>query len=566
MLPRKNLAPCVETVAALIGTAFSVMLLGLTAINAGPLWRDETNTCNVAQMPSLSDLWHNLPFESFPPLWLLLLRGLSLPGMTESDAGIRILGLCVGLFFLATLWLCSRWIGGRTPILSIALLGSLPSLIFILGANRAYGLAGCLLVLSFGLIWRILELPSKSRVLCAGLVCLLFAHCVYYDSIFLCAMLGGGAIIAIRRRRWKALWALTGIGAVCGASMMIYLPIILQGSVYSPMIRSPFFNSSALWDGIGDALAGRSSGDSDGSNGPQIWFWIELLVVGLVVALAMQRKAARETQGPEAGQTGNAKTRSDLALFCVVSLILGIAGYFVFLLKLQFFMQPWYFAGILTFCAISVDGILGANWPARRPWGLLRIGFMVAIMALSARPAWEEAHTRRSNVDLAAAFLGQKAAAGDLIVVQEAWVGITFNRYYHGHTPWVTVPPIDSHQVHRNDLVMEKMNHRDAMVPVLREITGTLRRSNSVWLVGSMPFTRPRNIPSAPTPLPPLPPKLPTKWWLGSYLEWWNQQVETHLSEYSLTDQLQEIPVRGPVNLMENVSVVRFSGYRPDAK
>ena len=67
--------PGVETAAALIGTAFSAMLLVLTAMNAGPLWRDETNTLNVAQMPSLKDLWNNMPFESFPPLWPLLLRG-----------------------------------------------------------------------------------------------------------------------------------------------------------------------------------------------------------------------------------------------------------------------------------------------------------------------------------------------------------------------------------------------------------------------------------------------------------------------------------------------------------
>ena len=68
--------------------------------------------------------------------------------------GIRILGLGIGLFFLTSLWLCQRWIGGRAPILSVALLGGLPAFLFVVGANRAYGLAGCLLVLSFGKIWR----------------------------------------------------------------------------------------------------------------------------------------------------------------------------------------------------------------------------------------------------------------------------------------------------------------------------------------------------------------------------------------------------------------------------
>jgi hypothetical protein len=55
----------IETSAALIGSAFSAMLLVLTAMHAGPLWRDETNTFNLAHMPSLRDIWHNLQFDSF---------------------------------------------------------------------------------------------------------------------------------------------------------------------------------------------------------------------------------------------------------------------------------------------------------------------------------------------------------------------------------------------------------------------------------------------------------------------------------------------------------------------
>ena len=155
---------------------------------------------------------------------------------------------------------------------------------------------------------------------------------------------------------------------------------------------------------------------------------------------------------------------------------------------------------MLSLCAISLDGILGVNWPALRPWGLLRIGFMVVMMTWSAGSAWEEAHTRRSNVDLIATVLGQKASAGDLIVVQSAWEGITFDRYYHGQARWVTVPPIDSHKVHRNDLIMEKMNQRDPMAPLLREITDTLRGGNSVWMVGNMAVMRPKQSPSSEPP------------------------------------------------------------------
>jgi len=556
--------PGPETAAALIGTAFSAILLVLAAMNAGPLWRDETNTFNLAHMPSVRDIWRNLPFDSCPLLWPLLLRGCGMLGLTNSDTGIRMLGLVIGLFFLTSLWLCQRWIGGRAPILSVALLGGLPALIFILGANRAYGFAGCLLVLSFGNIWRVLEFPTKSRILSAGFICLLFSQCVYYDVVFLGAMLAAGALVAIRRRRWKILWTMVGIGLLAGASLFVYLPAIFhQGSKYLPFWRSPFFDAATLWNGLGDALAARSSADPDGANGPQIWIWIGLLLVGIIVAVTMQRTGVRQTPKPQVAWKRAKPARSDLALFCVTSVVLGIIGYFGFLLKLQFFMQSWYYVEILILCAISIDGILSASWPALRPWGFVRIGFLVVMMILNAGPAWAEAHTRRSNLDVVATFLGHNASVGDLIVVQDAWEGITFKRYYRGQTPWLSIPPIDSHEVHRIDLVMAEMTQPQAMTPVLHAIANTLVSGNHVWVVGSIPIARSEDAPSEPIPPPPLPSEMPTKWWGGSYMYWWNQQVATFLLDHAQEEKPETIARPGRVNHFEDVSVIRFTGYKP---
>jgi hypothetical protein len=555
--------PAIETAAALLGTAFSAILLALTATNAGPLWRDETNTLNLAHMSSLRDTWHNLQFESCPLLWPLLVRGSGMLGLTSSDMGIRILGLGVGLFFLTSLWLCQRWIGGRAPILSIALLGGLPAFIFVVGANRAYGLASCLLVLSFGKIWRVLESPTKSRILSAGFICLLFAQCVYYDVIFLGAMLAAGALVAIRRQQWKVVWAMAGIGLVAGASLSIYLPIIHQDSEYLPFMRSPFFQAATLWNGLGDALAARSSANPGDASGPQIWIWIALLLAGIIVAVMMQRARVRQTPKAEVASENAYPERSDLALFCVTSVVLGIIGYFGSLLKLQFFMQPWYYVEILILCAICLDGILTASLPALRPGGLVRIGFLAMMIISNAGPAWAEAHTRRSNLDVVADFLSHNASASDLIVLQDAAEGITFNRYYRGRARWLSVPPIDSREVHRNDLVMAKMNQPEAMTPVLRAITNTLTSGNDVWLVGSIPIARWKNAPPGPTPLPPLPSEMPTRLWVGSYVYWWNQQVTTLLLDHAQQGKVETIAAPRPVNHFEDVSVARFTGYKP---
>ena len=549
----------IETVVALIGTALSAMLLVVAAMNAGPLWRDETNTYNLAHMASLGDIWRNLQFDSCPLLWPVLVRACGMLGLANSDFGIRILGLGVGLLCLASLWLCQRWMGGRAPILSIALIGGLPAFVFIVGANRAYGLGCCLLVLTFGTVWRILQSPTRSRIIAAGLMCLLFIQCIYYDVVFLGAIVSAGGAVAFRRQQWKALWALGGIGLLSAASLLIYFPSI-DPSLEVSFARSPFFGAATLWNGLRGAVSARSSADRGGVTGPQIWIWIGLVSAGIIAAILLQGRRAQQTSTPEAA-VNSTNQRSDRALFCVASLVLGIIGYTAFLLKVQFFMPPWYYMEILVLCAVCLDGIFTASWPAFRPWGLIRIVFLAEMMLLNARPAWAEAHTRRSNVDVVADFLSRSASAGDLIVVQDAWEGITFNRYYRGQCQWLTVPPTDSHDLHRVDLVMAQMNQPDVMTPVLHAITNTLASGHDVWLVGSIPIARPQG--RGPTPLPPQPSEMPTRWWYGSYLQWWNHQITTALWEHAQQGNLETIAVPNPVSHWEDVSVVRFSGYKP---
>jgi hypothetical protein len=154
------------------------------------------------------------------------------------------------------------------------------------------------------------------------------------------------------------------------------------------------------------------------------------------------------------------------------------------------------------------------------------------------------------------------ASADDLIVVQDAWEGITFNRYYRGGTQWLSVPPIVSHEVHRIDLVIAKMNQPETMTPVLRAIINTLTSGHHVWLVGSIPIARWKDAPPRPTPLPPRPPQMPTGSWMGSYLSWWNQQVTTLLLDHAQQEKAETISAPGRVNHFEHVSVVRFTGYK----
>jgi hypothetical protein len=107
------------------------------------------------------------------------------------------------------------------------------------------------------------------------------------------------------------------------------------------------------------------------------------------------------------------------------------------------------------------------------------------------------------------------------------------------------------------------MNQPETMAPILHAITNTLASGSDVWVVGTIPIARSENFPPGPTPLPPLPSEMRTGLWLGSYLYWWNQQVTTLLLDHAQQGKVETIAAPGPVNHFENISVARFTGYKP---
>jgi hypothetical protein len=205
---------------------------------------------------------------------------------------------------------------------------------------------------------------------------------------------------------------------------------------------------------------------------------------------------------------------------------------------------------MLTLIAISLDGVLGTVQLGR--WKLWRVALMALLMGWGAKATWEEAHTRRSNVNLIAAWLDRTASDHDLIIVQTAWEGITFKRYYGGSVHWETVPPIDSHSVHRTDLLLDEMNQPDAMAPLLAAVTKTLRSGNVVWVVGR--FRLPAegvlrsSVSRAGQPFPD-----PFAQWSG--------ELRARLVGEAQTISTINVPVAGPVSHYENVPLVKCAGY-----
>jgi hypothetical protein len=547
-IPRQRIEPAV----ALALTLFVAILLACVALNAGGLWRDEANSINLAQMPTLKELWHNLRFDSCPLLWPLLLRVWTILGLAGTDLGIRLLGLMVGLSFLASLWLCVRWIGGRAPVISIALLGSLPAFINIVGANRAYGLASTLLLLNFGAVWRVVQLPSRDRVIIGAVAAILFVHCIYYNGVFLYAMLFAAAIVVIQRRDWKTLSVLGGIGAVTGLSMLIYVPMILKESSHAALTQVPlgWWN---LWTKLNVAVTQPSGTQGSLSPDLRIWVWIVLLLLGVVTTIVVQGRWTRQSDGFHFSRAtqGSAEARAHLALYGSLSMLCGIVGYGCFLLKVQLPTESWYYVEALTLCAISIEGTLGRCLEAFRPWGVMRICCVILIMSWGGSSSVDEALTRRTNIDVIAAKLRSEARQGDLVLVYGPWEGITFERYYQGVARWMTVPPIDSHKVHRADLVIQKINDSQPLASTFVAIDETLASGHAVWVVGQVELAR------KALPLPHSPNR-PIKWGLGAYFGNWSAQVMAHVLAQSRPVATGSLSLGRPVNKLEDLPLMRF--------
>src|SRR5262249_47868404 len=90
-----------DWIAAALVTLVAIYLHVLFLLNAGGLWRDEVDLVHLSLLPSLSEVWQNIPHDSCPILMHLAVRAWSgVTSLGNTDAGLRVLGLYVGLFLL----------------------------------------------------------------------------------------------------------------------------------------------------------------------------------------------------------------------------------------------------------------------------------------------------------------------------------------------------------------------------------------------------------------------------------------------------------------------------------
>ncbi len=160
--------------------------------------------------------------------------------------------------------------------------------------------------------------------------------------------------------------------------------------------------------------------------------------------------------------------------------------------------------------------------------------------------------------DLIARHLERAARAGDLVVISPWQAGITFARYYRGEVPWVTLPPIEDHTIHRYDLVKQRMLSPDPLAPLYAAIGEALRSGHRGWLVGSLHFVPRGQVPAA---LPR--PGGTTGWSDDFYSPAWPVHAGYFIQTRAVRWEIVTIAADQPVNPLENLPLLVVEGWAP---
>ncbi len=519
----------VELTAAAVVTAFVVVLHVRYFVDAGPLWRDEISTVELASSPTLGGLFHGLGNDSVPLLWPVLMRAWDWVGGGRSDRGLRALGLLVGLGTVAAVWRAARTLGARSPLIAMVLLGMAAPAVCYGDSLRAYGAAMGLGLLSTAAMFAATRAaagrPAVAAVAGAGVAALASAHALFPNAVWVLAVCVAGAAVCATHGRWGRAVAILGVGAAVAASMAVYVPMFRDRARMAPLFVYPT-TASAFWAGFRHGLTTLPVGGG-ATHADVAW------ACGIAAAVA----------------AAAARRRQDAAGFCLVVLAVGVPAYAGLLYALQGMVQWYYLLPLMAMAAPCLDGA----WATVRQPGVRLVGVAAACgwAVVTGPDAWRCAGLRMSNVDLAAAWLEPLATAGDVIVVTPFWLAGPFVRYYHGPAEVVVVPPVAVGRYQRFDLLMQAMHDPHAIDPALARLAA-VPPGHHVWAVQTAPT------PLLVDPRVPIPPPPPTAHDRAFYF-YWNQQVSRLLlhGRPTLTAHVVEFgPAGVDVNRFEQAQVI----------
>src|SRR5262245_24421843 len=293
-------------IAAALVTLCAVYLHALFFLNAGGLWRDEVDLVHLSLLPSVPEVWQNLLHDSCPILMHLTVRAWSAAGFGNTDPGLRVLGLVVGLFLLLAFWFASWTMHNGPPLLAVTLAGLNVTMVRVGDSLRGYGLGSALAVLTLAVIWRLTCRPSLAAFSCAVAVAVLSVQSLYQNAFFVFAACCGGFVLCAVERRWRDTLPIFVVGAAAAVSLLPYIPLIARAHWYV-MYRVFGFRFSRGWKEFSVATGSPLTVFT--------WVWVVLWIGALTAAISVL--FWRRDRLPEHVR--------GLILFAGTSLVLGVA-------------------------------------------------------------------------------------------------------------------------------------------------------------------------------------------------------------------------------------------------
>ncbi len=504
--------------------------------NAGAFWRDECSSIVLARSPSWKDLFAGLFTDSFPALWVILLRFWDLAG-GHSDTWIRGIGFVFSIGAIGSIWLASKTVKLSRPILALALIALNPAVFYWGDSLRAYALALILVVLLFSFVWRFCETGASKDFALAALFGILAAQSNYQSTYLILAIcLAGTLICLVKRSRWRGTLVL-GIGFLAALSMLPYRPVVKQYDEPAQLIRVPAVDAGLLWERF--------------TEGFDSWILLAILVelYALCVVLPFLFSRAKERK-----ENREAFLRS---LYAATIIIVAPLGCYFFARKAGFSTQSWYYIPLLGLIVIAIEMALTSLLERRRA-RQIRLILTCMVMIASLQPLWKQSHVRRTTMDLAATRIASEASENDLVLINPFWEIVSFQYYYKGKAPWSLLPVVPDDQRNLSYIAVKPLlSSAEPLKATFERIEKTLRQGGRVWIVGGLPKG---NAPASAW----IPAPHPVYGWNAShYMDDFAAQTAWFTTQNAV--ERRNIPVQSgqAVSRFENVEwIAVFSGWK----
>ncbi len=512
-------------------------------VNVGALWRDEVSSLTVADMPTFFSTLANFEIAGAPSLFTAILHFWIKIGTAASDAWLRLLPLLISLGIAAALVWRGVKFEGRPPLLALALLAFNPTVFYWGASLRSYGLAVIFIVVLFSLLQKMLEEPSFKNAAFAAVAAVLVVQSSFQGVHLVAALCAATAVAGIAAGKKRcALFALAA-GAIAGLSLIPYALTLLKDGDWIATMKTQFMEIS-FWRVVNNSLG------SAGLAMTHVW---TLLITGVLIAPALSLLSGQDTE--------KRRERFATSLYAAAAILLSALGQILFIWFVKIGPSPWRTIPLIALFAMAVEAASGALGDSRRAW-VGRIAAACLVISICLPTMWSRAHVHLTNIDKIAAHLMRNERPGDFIVILPYYCGISFDRYYAGKTPWMTLPPIPQGELAEYDKVIRRHmeSPQKAIDPLIEKMTKTLRSGGRVWMIGGTPMT-PEKGEQAPELIPG--PHPVHGWDIEWYFPAWQEHVGVLLEKHADQITLIDNSLRQNVMLHERFPLIFIEGWRP---